>query len=469
MKQIFFTLAALATLTGCAVGPNYKRPQVAAPPTYRGAAAEQTASGSSASLADTKWENLFPDPALNDIVSAALRQNFDLRVAAERVEQARTQLGINRANQFPFLDVAAGFSSVRNSSVGANVFVPRGTDLSASFTEAGAQLSWELDVWGRLRRLTESARAQYLATEEGRRAITVSLISEVMSTYFLLLEQDLELAISRKTRDVAENSLKLVRLRRDRGAASGLDVRQAEQLLYTATAQIAAVERNIAQTENALSLLQGNAPSAQVRGRRLEQIQVPDQLPAGIPSSLLERRPDIRAAEQNLIAANAQIGAAKALYFPQISLTAFAGGQSRSLLDIVTASARVYSFAPSALLPIFRAGQIRSQVRLTEAQQRELLVRYQQTIFTGFREVSDALAEFDGTRKQSAEQTQLVRALTETVELSEARYKGGLDSYLQVLDAQRNLFAGELTLAQLQLRERSAVVQLYRALGGGWQ
>jgi len=259
-----------------------------------------------------------------------------------------------------------------------------------------------------------------------------------------------------------------VRLRRDRGAASGLDVRQAEQLLYTATAQIAAVERNIAQTENALSLLQGNAPSAQIRGRRLEQIQVPDRLPAGIPSSLLQRRPDIRAAEQNLIAANAEIGAAKALYFPQISLTAFAGGQSRSLLDIVTAPARVYSFAPSALLPIFRAGQIRSQVRLTEAQQRELLVRYQQTIFTSFREVSDALAEFDGTRKQRAEQTQLVRALTETVELSEARYKGGLDSYLQVLDAQRNLFAGELTLAQLQLRERSAVVQLYRALGGGW-
>jgi multidrug efflux system outer membrane protein len=290
-----------------------------------------------------------------------------------------------------------------------------------------------------------------------------------MGTYFQLLEQDLELTISRNTRDLAENSLELVRLRRKQGAASGLDVRQAEQLLYTASAQIAAVERNIAQLENALSLLQGNVPSPQTRGRALEQIQVPNELPAGIPSSLLERRPDIRATEQSLIAANAQIGAAKALYFPQISLTAFAGGQSRSLLDIVTAPARIYSLAPAALMPIFRGGQIRSQVRFTEAQQRELLVQYQQTIFTAFREVSDALVEFDRTREQRNQQSQLVRALSETVQLSEARYKGGLDSYLQVLDAQRNLFAGELTLAQLQLRERTAVIQLYRALGGGWE
>jgi multidrug efflux system outer membrane protein len=289
-----------------------------------------------------------------------------------------------------------------------------------------------------------------------------------MNTYFQLLEQDRELAISRKTRDIAENSLKLVRLRRERGAVSGLDVRQAEQLLYIAGAQIAAEERNIAQTENALSLLQGNAPSAQTRGTH-DQIVVPEQLPAGLPSTLLERRPDIRAAEQSLISANAQIGAAKALYFPQISLTAFTGGQSRGLLDLISAPARVYSFAPAALLPIFHAGQIRSQVRLTEAQERELLVRYQKTIFTALREVSDALAEFDHTREQRAEQGKLVRALTDTVQLSEIRYKGGLDSYLQVLDAQRNLFAGELTLAQLQLRERGAVLQLYRALGGGWQ
>jgi NodT family efflux transporter outer membrane factor (OMF) lipoprotein len=465
-RQSFVICIALLGLTGCAVGPNYKRPQIATPGTYRGAAQDQS---STASLADTKWENLFSDPEMNRIVSTALKQNFDLRIAAERIEQARQQVGITRANLFPFLDFGAGFNSVRNSSAGANVFVPRGTNLSASYTQAGAQLSWELDVWGRIRRLTESARAQYFATEEGRRAITVSLVSEVMATYFQLLELDLELNVSRKTRDIAENSLKLVRLRRDRGAASGLDVRQAEQLLYTATAQIAAVERSITQTENALSLLQGNAPDAQKRGGTLDQIKVPDRLPAGLPSALIERRPDIRQAEQNLIAANAQIGAAKALYFPQFSLTGFAGGQSRSLLDILTAPARMYNIAPSMLVPIFRAGQIRSQVRLTEAQQRELLVRYEQSIVTALREVSDALVEFERTREQRTEQGELVRALTETVQLSEARYKGGLDSYLQVLDAQRNLFAGELTLAQLQFRERGAVLQLYRALGGGWQ
>lgn len=466
MKRISFVALALAALTGCAVGPNYKRPQIAVPGEFRGAPAGDAGT---ASLADTKWENLFPDPRLNEIVRTALDRNFDLRIAAERVQQARAQLGVQRAEQFPFVDAAGGFTSQRGSSRGASPFIPVGTDLSASFTQVGFQLSWELDVWGRLRRLTEAARARYLASEEGRRAVTVSLVSDVMAAYFQLLEQDLELAVSQKTRDIAQNSLKLVQVRHDRGAATGLDVRQAEQLLFTATAQMAAAERNIAQTENALSLLQGSVPAAQARGRRLEEIPVPDKLPAGLPSSLIERRPDIRQAEQNLIAANAEIGAARALLFPQIGLTAFAGGQSRSLLDLASAPARVYSLAPSALAPIFRAGQIRSQVRLTEAQQRELLVTYQRSIYAALREVSDALAGFDRTREQREQQEKLVRALTETVQLSELRYKGGLDSYLQVLDAQRNLFAGELNLAQLQFGERAAVLQLYRALGGGWQ
>ncbi len=230
-----------------------------------------------------------------------------------------------------------------------------------------------------------------------------------------------------------------------------------------------AVERGIGQTENLISFLLGSTPSDQPRGRRLDQVPVPPELPAGMPSALLERRPDIRAAEQNLIAANAQIGAARALFFPQISLTAFAGGQSRALTEIATAPARVYSLAPTALMPIFRAGQIRNQVRLTEAQQRELLVTYEQSIYNALREVSDALIGYARTRSQRAEQEQLVTALEDTVRLSTLRYKGGLDSYLQVLDAQRNLFSGELGLAQLRLAERLAVVQLYRAVGGGWQ
>ncbi|HYP07886.1 MAG TPA: efflux transporter outer membrane subunit [Bryobacteraceae bacterium] len=462
-----FVVALMAVvLAGCAVGPNYKRPQVAVPDTFRGAA-ETTAA--QASLADTKWDALFGDETLNGLIRTALERNFDARIAAERVQQARAQLGITRADQFPFVDAQAQFTAARQSSLGALRFVPVGTNLSATFTQLGAALSWEVDLWGRLRRLTEAARARYLASEEGRRAVTVALIADVTNAYFQLLEYELELEISRKTRDAAAESLRIVQLRRDQGAASGLDVRQAEQLIRTTATQVEAVERGIAQTENLLSYLLGSAPSAQPRGQRLDQVPLPAEFPAGLPSSLLERRPDIRAAEQNLIAANAEIGAARALFFPQISLNAFAGGQSRALTQIASSPARVYSLAPAAILPIFRAGQIRSQVRLTEAQQRELLVTYEQSIYNGLREVSDALVGYSRTRSQRAEQEQLVRALEETVRLSTLRYRGGLDSYLQVLDAQRNLFTGELGLAQLRLAERLSVVQLYRSLGGGWQ
>ena len=466
MKKLVIAAVLAVSLTGCAVGPNYKRPQVAVPDTFRGAPQGAPAP---ASLADTKWDALFGDDTLNGLIRTALDRNFDVRIAAERVQQARAQLGITRADQFPFVDAQAQFSSVRQSSLGSFRFVPVGTNLSASFTQLGAALSWEVDLWGRLRRLTEAARARYLASEEGRHAVNVALVSDLTSAYFQLLEYELELEISRKTRETANESLRIVQLRRQQGAASGLDVRQAEQLIHTTATQVEAVERGIGQTENLISFLLGSTPSEQPRGRRLDQVPVPPELPAGLPSALLERRPDIRAAEQNLIAANAQIGAARALFFPQISLTAFAGGQSRSLTEIASAPARVYSLAPTMLMPIFRAGQIRNQVRLTEAQQRELLVSYQQSIYNGLREVSDALIGYSRTRSQRAQQEQLVAALEDTVRLSNLRYKGGLDSYLQVLDAQRNLFTGELGLAQLRLAERLAVVQLYRALGGGWQ
>jgi NodT family efflux transporter outer membrane factor (OMF) lipoprotein len=466
MKKLSLALPFFIVLTGCAVGPNYKRPQVAVPGEFRGA--ETPATNTAVSLADTKWPELFKSEPLNKLISTALQDNFDVRIAAERVQQARAQLGVTRADQFPFVDAQGQFNAQRQSTLGSFRFLPAGTNLSSSYTQAGAALSWELDLWGRLRRLTEAARAEYLASEEGRRAVIVSLISDVTTAYFQLLELELELDVSRKTRDIAADSLKLVQLRRERGAASGLDVRQAEQLQFSATAQIEAVERGIAQSENLLSLLLGQPPSDQPRGAKLDEIPVPPAVPAGLPSALLERRPDIRAAEQTLIAANARIGAARALYFPQLSLTAFAGAQSRALTEIATAPARVYSAAPSALLPIFRAGQIRNQVRLTEAQQREMVVRYQQAIYNALREVSDALAGYTRTRNQREQQEQLVRTLDDSVRLSTLRYKGGLDSYLQVLDSQRNLFAGELTLARLRLEERLAVVQLYRALGGGW-
>jgi NodT family efflux transporter outer membrane factor (OMF) lipoprotein len=465
MRKEIVVIAAILALTGCAVGPNYKRPQIGLPDAHRGAAETPSA----VSIADTKWNELFGDDTLNQLIRTALERNFDARIAAERVQQARARLGIARADQYPFLDAQAQFTASRQSSLGSFRFLPVGTNLSTSFTQLGAALSWEVDLWGRLRRLTEAARARYLASEEGRHAVTVSLVSDVTSAYFQMLEFELEREISSKTRDIAGDSLRIVQLRREQGAASGLDVRQAEQLIYTATAQLEGVERGIGQTENLLSVLLGSAPGAQPRGRRLDEIPVPPEVPAGLPSALLARRPDVRAAEQNLIAANAEIGAARALYFPQISLTAFAGGQSRALTQIASSPARVLSIAPAALMPIFRAGQIRNQVRLTESQQRELLIAYEQSIYNALREVSDALIGYSRTRAQRGQQEQLVKTLDESVRLSNLRYKGGLDSYLQVLDAQRNLFAGELGLAQLRLAERLTVVQLYRALGGGWQ
>lgn len=467
MRRRILSAVLLLSAAGCKVGPNYQRPVTALPDQFRGV--PTPAAPTEPSLADTKWENLFDDQTLNGIVNNALAHNFDLRIAYARVEQARAQLGITRANQLPFFDLSGGLTTGQSSSIGSVSFIPAGTNLSTTYSQVGLGLSWELDIWGRLRRLTEAARAQYLASDEGRRFVTVTLVSDTITAYLQLLEQDSELRIGQQTRELAQNSLRLVELRRTGGAATGLDVSQAEQLLYTATAQIAAAQRTIAQTEDTLSLLQGSAPSDQPRGRKLEDVPAPAQAPAGLPSQLLARRPDIRQAEQNLIAANAQIGAARALYFPQISLTALAGGQSRALSQLLSGPAQLLSFAPGLALPVFHGGQVRNQVRLTEAQERELLATYQRTIYTALRETSDALISLDRTREQRTQQEQLVRALNNSVRLSELRYRGGLDSYLQVLDAQRNQFTGELALAQLRLQERLAVVQLYRALGGGWQ
>jgi multidrug efflux system outer membrane protein len=420
------------------------------------------------SLADVEWFNLFEDEVLKDLVTTALEQNFDLRIAAERVLQARAQLGITRSDQFPTVNADAQFVANRGSSAGSIIFIPRGTNLDVSYTQVGFSLGWELDLWGRLRRLTESARAQYLATEEARHGVITSLISDVTGTYFALRELDLELEITRKTRGVAENGLRLTKLRHDQGVVTGLDVRQAEQFLYIATAQIASTERAISQTENALSLLLGRSPGDIPRGKGLEDFKAPPQVPSGLPSALLERRPDIREAEGMLIAANALIGAARAQYFPRISLTGFLGGQSRALTDLFSGPARFWSFAPGATAPIFTAGRTRSNVRFTEAQQREALLRYEKSIQNAFREVSDSLIGYRKTVEQREQQELLVEALRETQRLSNLRYRGGLDSYLQVLDADRNLFQGDLDLARLRQHELESIVQLYRALGGGW-
>jgi len=469
LRRLIVPLALLAAtlgLSGCLVGPNYHRPAVNVPAQF------PDAPDSKESIADKKWFELFQDATLQQFVNTALEKNFDVRIAAERVIEARAQYGITRANLFPTLNAQASYTSSRSSSIGSFPFPP-GTPVAFSYTQAGLQLSWELDLWGKLRRLNEASRAQYLASEEARNGVIISLISDVMTTYFSLRELDLELEIGRQNNGIAHDNLRLIQLRKDRGAANGLEVHQAEQFLYTTTAQIASVERSIATTEDALNLLLANAPGPVPRGAALEQIPgeqiaAAPVLPAGLPSSLIERRPDIRQAEDNLIAANAQIGAARALFFPDISLTGFLGGQSQPLSMLFSGPARLASIAPSALTPIFHAG-LRSGVRLTEAQENEMLIAYQKSIYGALREVADALATHSRTREQRGEEEKLVAALSESVRLSTLRYRGGLDSYLQVLDAERNLFTGQLDLAQLRLLELQSVVQLYRALGGGWQ
>jgi NodT family efflux transporter outer membrane factor (OMF) lipoprotein len=463
-KTVPFVLASAALATSCTLGRDYKRPAIETPTTYRHAASQTSA----ASLADVQWFDLFRDDTLTQLVRTALEQNFEIRIAAQRVLQARAAYGITRSDQFPSIDVSAGVTAARSSQTGASRGIPEGVDTDVSYAQAGFSLGWEIDVWGRLRRLSEAARAQYLASEEARHGVITTLIADVSDTYLSLRALDLELAIANRTRDVANNSLKLTEARRATGVANGLDVRQAEQLLFTTTGQIASIEREIALAENALSLLLGQAPGDVPRGRPLEALEAPPSVPAGLPSALLERRPDIRRAEQDLIAANAQIGAAKAEYFPRISLTGFLGGQSRALTDLLSGPARLATTSVGAAAPVFNAGRTRSNVRLAEAIHGEAIVNYQRAIYTAFRDVSDSLAAYTKTTEQRAQQERLVAALTESTRLATQRYEGGLDSYLPVLDAQRNLFQGELELARLRQQVLASVVQLYRALGGGW-
>jgi NodT family efflux transporter outer membrane factor (OMF) lipoprotein len=465
MRRLLVIGAAMLAAS-CTLGPDYKRPPVEIPPAFRGAQAP--AAPAPESLADVKWFDLFQDPALTQLVTTALKENFDLRIAAERVLQARALYRITRADQFPAVDGQAAVVTTRISRAGANRAIPRNADPDVSFADIGFVLGWELDVWGRLRRLSESARAQYAATEEARHGIVTTLVGDVTETYLQLRALDLELEIARRTRDVGTEGLRLTEARRDRGLVSDLDVRQAEQLLYIATGQIASLEREVEQTENGLSLLLGQAPGDVSRGLALEAFRTPPQVPAGLPSALLVRRPDIRQAEQELIAANAQIGAARAEYFPRVSLTGFLGVQSRALSELLSSPARTWTGSVGAAVPIFNAGRTGANVRFAESVQRELVVNYERTIYEALREVSDSLAGYRRTSEQRAEQERLVNALRASTQLSTQRYQGGIDSYLQVLDAQRNLFQGELDLARLRQQELASIVSLYRALGGGW-
>lgn len=452
----------LLICTGCAVGPKYKRPTVTVPEGYRGlapTAGQQT----SASLADEKWWTVFQDPQLQQLIRTALVQNYDVRIAATRILQAQAILGITRADQYPTI---TGGASTTNARAQRTKVLP---EFESSANEVNLSLVWELDFWGKFRRATEAARASLLATEWGKRAVISSLVSNVATAYFQLRELDLELEISKRTLDSRKQSLNLVEIRARGGVTALIDVRQSEQLVYTAAGSIPDLERRIEQQENFLSVLLGNNPGPITRGKSLVENSVLPTVPAGLPSSLLEKRPDIQATEQQLVAANARIGVAKAAYFPQITLTAIAGYQSPALTDLFTGPAGFWNFGGQLLQPIFTGGRIRSNVRLTEAQQQEAVLFYQSTIQQAFREVSDSLIAYRKDQEFRQQQELLAVAAEDTVRLANVRYSGGVSSYLEVLDSDTRYFDAQLALAQAQLNERLALVQLYNALGGGWE
>ncbi|HEV2990151.1 MAG TPA: efflux transporter outer membrane subunit [Candidatus Angelobacter sp.] len=463
MKRFAAFASILLLLAGCAVGPNYRRPKTDVPAAYRGLTPDQAAQSEPTSIGDQKWWEVFQDEQLQQLIRAALQQNYDVRIAATRILEAEAVLGITRADQLP--TVTGGASTANQRSPRSKVIPP----IESSPSQVNLALVWELDFWGRYRRATEAARANLLASQWARQEVISTLVSNVAGAYFQLRELDLELEISQRTLASREDSLKLTRLLADHGAISMLDVRQAEQLVFTASEQIPSLERRIEQQENFISTLLGKNPDAVARGRKLtDQPHLP-QVPAGLTSALLERRPDIRQAEQQLIAFNARIGVAKAAYFPQIALTANAGYQSSALGSLFTGPAGLWSFGGSLAQPIFEGGRLRNNVRLTEAQKEEALLFYQQTIQQAFREVSDALIAYRKDQEFRQQQEQLTGSAQDAAHLSDIRYKGGATSYLEVLTNETNYFSAELNLAQARLNELLALVQLYRALGGGWQ
>jgi len=466
-KRSFAATAIIILLNGCMVGPDYRRPAVTTPDAFRGASAAITPDKQS--IAELKWFEVFQDEQLQELIRTALTQNYDLRDAVARVDAARANLGITQADQYPNFGVGADVTSVEQSRQG-EFTIPRGTSRQRTFGTVFLNLfTFEIDIWGRLRRATEASRAELLATDWNRKAVITTLISDVATAYFSLLELDMELAIAKNTFITRAESLRVIRVQQLGGVATLLDVRQGEQLVYTAAVSIPDAERQIEQTENQISFLLGQNPGSISRSHLLTEQQTPPDVPAGLPSKLLERRPDIQAAEQLLISANAIIGVAKAAYFPQITLTGEFGYQSTALANLFSGSRRIWSFIPQITQPIFAGGRITSGVDLAEAQQRSALAQYEGAVQAGFRDVSDALVQYQRIKEIRTQRELLVTALQDRKRLAYLRYRGGVDTMLNALTSDQDLFVAELSLAQTRRDELLSLVQLYKALGGGWQ
>lgn len=468
IKRLVLVLMLTSLVTSCTVGPKYQRPKVQTPAVYRGVA-DPAAQPDPQTLADTKWFEVFNDNRLQELIREALVSNYDLRAAVVRVDLARANYGITRSDQFPSFAASGDVVTERRSRNGTfNLPEPLPRDRTFGSVLLNL-LTFEVDIWGRLRRATESARADMLASEENRKAVLTTLVSDVATAYFNLRELDLELEISKRTLTSRQESLRIISLRQQRGVSNMLEVRQAEQLVYSATEVIPALEQAIEQQENFLSFLLGKNPDAVTRGRNLIDQQMPPAVPAGLSSDLIERRPDIRAAEQGLVSANALIGVAKAAYFPRITLTGFLGFESAQLTKLFNGSRGVWGFTPEVTQPIFTAGRIKSNVRFTQAQRELFLINYERTIQNAFREVSDSLIAYRKVKEVRAQRELLATTLQDRSRLAYLRYTGGVSNLLEALDADRDFFDAELSLAQARRDELLTVVQLYKALGGGWQ
>lgn len=463
MTRRIASLCVCAWLAGCAVGPDYERPELDVPMSYRG----QGESTDPASLGDLPWWGVFQDEALQGLIESALTQNRDIKVAAARVEEARAQVGINRLAQFPQVNASASGGRSRASRIGVTT-LPPGTDTEVTVYSVAADVFFEVDLWGRLSRATEAARAGLLSTRFAQQTVVITLIGDVATAYFDLRSLDQQLEITQRTIRTREESLELSNRRHRRGAVSGLDVSRAEAELAAAQAALPELARQIVATENRLRVLLAQNPGPIPRAGRALDDQFPPQVPAGLPSALIERRPDLRSAEFNLVSANALIGATKAALFPTISLTGLLGGESRELSDLFSGPGRVWSFGLDLLQPILNANASRYQVDAARARTEQALQQYQQTVQQAFKEVSDALNNYAQFRAVRVAQEEQVRALARSSRLAQLRYASGYSSYLEVLDANRELFAAELALSQAQRDALVSVVQLYRALGGGW-
>jgi multidrug efflux system outer membrane protein len=450
-----------ALLAGCAIGPDYKRPPVTEPPTFRGQAIAEAAS-----LADLPWWEVFQDTILKNLITEALGSNYDVKIAAARVQEARAQVGVARSEYFPAIDYNVGAQRTRFSGalLGLSGAGPSTNNLYYGFLSA----SWEIDIWGRIRRSNEAARASLFATEDARRGVWLTLVSDLGQAYFELLALDVRLDIARNSTDAYQGTYSVFQDRLQGGVASKLETSRAEGALGQAQATIPQLESDIVAKENQISILLGRSPGPIPRGTPMYEQAVVPTVPAGLPSALLERRPDLRQAEQKLVGANANIGVAKAAFFPQLSLTALFGRASPEVSALTGGTATIWAVAGMLSGPIFEGGKNLSNYRVSKAQWEQAKLQYEQAVLTALREVSDALTQLGKLSDAESGQERAVKALEQAVAYAMDRYRHGFASYFEVLEAQQQLYPAQNTLAQIRRDRLLAYVQLYKALGGGW-